>query len=300
MILDKEVEVNITGNIIKYYKELGYEPKCNTKMLVDIKHLPTNSGVKINVSCDICGCFRIVKYQNYNNQFNKGGYYCCVDCGRNKIKETCISKYGFDNPMKSYIIKNKKESTNIEKYGVVSYSKTIEYKDKFKNTCMNRYGFDNPMKSSTIKNKLIDTLNFKYGVSNIMFLESTKDKIKETCIFRYGVSNISKLNLPKITSKFFNNIMYQSSYELDFLEYCLLNNIDVERGKSFRYMFEDKEHTYHSDFFLPEYNLICEIKSNYTYNCDLYRNILKSQSVLGYNFLFIIDKEYSEFNLLIK
>ena len=201
MILDKEVEVNITGNIIKYYKELGYEPKCNTKMLVDIKHLPTNSGVKINVSCDICKCVRVVKYQNYNNQFNKGGYYCCVDCGRNKIKETCISKYGFDNPMKSYIIKNKKESTNIEKYGVVSYSKTIEYKDKFKNTCMNRYGFDNPMKSSTIKNKLIDTLNFKYGVSNIMFLESTKDKIKETCIFRYGVSNISKLNLPKITSK---------------------------------------------------------------------------------------------------
>lgn len=300
MILDEEVEVNITGNIIKYYKELGYNPKCNTKLLVSVKHLPTNSCVKVNVSCDICKCFRIVKYQNYNNQLNKGGYYCCVDCGRNKIKETCISKYGFDNPMKSFDIKKKKENTNIKKYGVVSYSQTTEYKDKFKNTCINRYGFDNPMKSNIIKNKLIETLKLKYGVSNIMFLESTKNKIKETCIYRYGVSNISKLNIPKITSKFFNNIMYQSSYELDFIKYCILNDIIVERGKSFRYILNNKEHIYHSDFFLPDYNLICEVKSNYTYNYDLYRNILKAQSVLDYNFLFIIDKEYSALDLLLE
>ena len=236
MILDKSVQVHMTGNCMTYYKELGYIPKCNTKMLVDVKHLPINSCVKINVSCDICKCLGIVKYQNYNNQFNKGGYYSCIKCSRSKIKETCLSKYGFDNPMKSFDIKKKRQNTNIKKYGVLSYSQTIEYKDKFRNTSMIRYGFDNPMKSNIIKNKLIETLNFKYGVSNIMFLENTKNKIKETCISKYGVSNISKLNIPKITSKFFNNIMYQSSYELDFLKYCLLKNIKVERGKSFRYI----------------------------------------------------------------
>lgn len=299
MILDKKVEVHITGNCMVYYKELGYEVKCNTKMLVEVKDLPINSCIKINVSCDICKCVRVVKYQNYNNQFNKGGYYCCVECSKSKIKETCISKYGFDNPMKSFDVKKKRENTNIEKYGVVSFSKTIEYKDKFRNTSMIRYGFDNPMKSNIIKNKLIDTLNLKYGVSNIMFLESIKDKIKETCLSKYGVSNISKLNIPKITSKFFNNIMYQSSYELDFLRYCILNKIDVERGKSFRYILDNKEHIYHSDFFLPKYNLICEIKSNYTYNCDLVRNIIKSKSVLEYDFIFIIDKEYSKLNTIL-
>ncbi len=93
--------------------------------------------------------------------------------------------------------------------------------------------------------------------------------------------------------------MYQSSYELDFLKYCLLKNIKVERGKSFRYIQASKEHIYHSDFFLPEHALICEVKSNYTYNYDLEKNMLKSKSVIGYNFIFLIDKEYSELNIML-
>ena len=154
MIIDKKVKVYVSGINVKYYKNLGYVFENNSFIDVDILHLPLNSGVKIKTSCDICGIIREVKYQNYNNQLKKGGYFCCVKCSRYKIKEACILKYGVDNPMKSKEILEKVKSTNFKKYGFDSYSKTEEYKEKFRITNLNRYGVENPMKFEPIKDKL--------------------------------------------------------------------------------------------------------------------------------------------------
>jgi hypothetical protein len=64
----------------------------------------------------------------------------------------------------------------------------------------------------------------------------------------------------------------------------------------------DKKRKYHSDFYLPDYNLICEVKSLYTYNDDYDENMLKMEYTIksGYNFLFIIDKNYNELEEKIK
>ena len=55
------------------------------------------------------------------------------------------------------------------------------------------------------------------------------------------------------------------------------------------------------DFYLPDYNLIIEIKSSYTYNYDIERNITKKKYSIenGYNFIFIINKDYSELNSIL-
>ena len=54
-------------------------------------------------------------------------------------------------------------------------------------------------------------------------------------------------------------------------------------------------------FYLTDYNLIVEIKSSYTYECELEQNLLKQKACLeqGYDFIFIINKNYDEFNELI-
>ena len=54
---------------------------------------------------------------------------------------------------------------------------------------------------------------------------------------------------------------------------------------------------YYPDYYLPEYNLIVEIKSDYTYKKELDKNICKRKSCVeqGYNFIFIINKNYDEF-----
>lgn len=64
------------------------------------------------------------------------------------------------------------------------------------------------------------------------------------------------------------------------------------------YYYNNELHYYHSDFYIPEKNLIVEIKSTFTLNYDLEKNLIKEKSCLdkGFNFIFVIDKNYSKLN----
>lgn len=66
-IMQNEVQVTLTSNIISYYEQLGYEiprykdprgrlkVKENTKIIVDIKHLKKGCGIQVAMACDECG-----------------------------------------------------------------------------------------------------------------------------------------------------------------------------------------------------------------------------------------------------
>jgi len=71
--------------------------------------------------------------------------------------------------------------------------------------------------------------------------------------------------------------------------------------KPIPYLYENKNKYYHPDFYYKHLNLIIEIKSNYTYNKELNKNLSKRKSCIekGYKFIFIIDKKYNEFEKLI-
>ena len=89
------------------------------------------------------------------------------------------------------------------------------------------------------------------------------------------------------------------------LNYCENNSIIdlISNGPSIEYILESNNtnHTYHSDFFIENLNLIIEIKSTYTYNIHLDKNLMKKKysKLNGYNFIFIIDKDYTEFENII-
>ena len=93
---------------------------------------------------------------------------------------------------------------------------------------------------------------------------------------------------------------YQGTYELDFLE-KYYNKITIEKIHPIQYKLNENVHYYHPDFYLPEYNLIVEIKSIYTYEYEIDKNLSKREYSLRseYNFLFIIDKDYVKFEELI-
>jgi len=100
----------------------------------------------------------------------------------------------------------------------------------------------------------------------------------------------------------YNDILFsQGTYELDFLNFCEKNNIVnlISNGPSINYMIDslNTNHIYHSDFFIEKYNLIIEIKSNYTYEVELEKNLMKEKysKLAGFDFLFIIDKNYDDF-----
>jgi hypothetical protein len=100
-------------------------------------------------------------------------------------KETCLEKYGAENPMQSQEFKDKSKSsklerygdenynnpekgksTMIEKYGVDHNSKTQAFKDNFKATSLENWGTESPNQSTEVKNKQINSCLEKYGVKN--------------------------------------------------------------------------------------------------------------------------------------
>jgi hypothetical protein len=113
--------------------------------------------------------------------------------------------------------------------------------------------------------------------------------------FNYWLLKTYKIKTYRNTKLF-----YQGSYELDFLE-NFESKIHIKNGLSFDYFSKNKNHKYFSDFYLPEFNLIIEIKSSFTFYSNKSINLLKEQKVLnsGYNFIFIIDKDYSDFSKII-
>ncbi len=96
-------------------------------------------------------------------------------------------------------------------------------------------------------------------------------------------------------------LRYQGTYEKHFLDFCFENKIPVKKAKTIRYYFDSKRRVYYPDYYLENKNLIIEIKSTYTYKKHLEKNIAKKNSCIeqGFNFIFIIDKNYKDFKSLI-
>ena len=116
--------------------------------------------------CPVCD--KPVKFINFSSGYQK---YCSKKCSnssldkQNKTKQTCLKKYGVENPRQSQLIKNKATQTYLKKYGV-----------------------ENPSQNNKIKEKIKQSNINKYGVEYIGQVDVIKDKIKQTCLEKYGVS----------------------------------------------------------------------------------------------------------------
>ena len=214
MIKEIKVLTKINLRNSSYYKKLGYDVS-EKEIYVDVKHLTTNSKVRVTAICEICTSENELTFGKYNVNINRNdkGYYSCFKCKNIEKEKTCIDKYG----VKSYsmtdefkvsesikwkgIQKGSKKGkvTMLEKYGVDSYFKTDimkeknrewmssdSFKEKSKKTMINKYGVDSYSKTD----------NFKEDIS------SKKDlivlKIKESFLKKYGVDSPSKLNEVKL------------------------------------------------------------------------------------------------------
>ena len=283
MLLTNEINIKVNNRYLRKYSELGYgKLKQGDYIVLPIKHVPLNSSVIIEYICDYCNKKYELEYRKYTMKI---GNDCCLTCRPIKHKESCLEKYGVDNISKLPETHNKIKKTNIKKYGSESYTQT----DKFKRDH---------------KNKMLK----KYGVSSFSKTSEWLEKQKRTSLVRYGVENVSQC--PQIFSKqqksryeIFEykdtNLYYQGSYELDFLD-KYYDKYEISSPDSIEYIFENKNKKYFPDFYISKYNLIVEIKSSYTYEKYLKQNLAKQRKCLdmGYNFIFIIDKDYKEFNIL--
>jgi len=72
---------------------------------------------------------------------------------KEKIKQTCLDKYGVEHFFSLDEVKDKKVASYIEKYGVDNPSKLSFIKQKKEKTCLKNYGVTNPSKNAYIHSK---------------------------------------------------------------------------------------------------------------------------------------------------
>jgi len=332
MIRTDKINITINTNKVKNkYEKLGYiipDKYINCVIEIDIKDLNKTSHKHVECECDICGGINRTTYLAYNKSINKHGYYSCSGkCSTFKIKnvkkeiygdenynnkeknkETCLEKYGVENVFKRYDIKEKSKAIIFKKYGVENPSQSDEVKNKKFRTCFDNYGVESPFQSYEIREKIKNTNLEKYGCENPNQNKDVREKSKITSLEKYGVEypmqNIfcfEKQYRSATILRYFENtkIYYQGTYEFDFLKNYY--NIGIKKINSIKYHFENKDRIYFPDFYHEPLNLIIEIKSDYTFNIDLDKNLAKQKSCLdkGYNFIFIINKNYENFQKIL-
>ncbi len=257
---------------------------------INVDDLSFGCRSEVLVKCDICENEKNIKFQKYikNLKTNEGyEFYCCSKkCANEKRKLTTLKKYGVENISQTDHNKEKVKDAFLKKYGFEHAFHSPEVKEKIKKTNIDRYGFENAAQSPLIQSKMRETSLKKFGVEHNMQNEELFNK-----------NQISGKRL-KIHEK--SGLTYRGTYEKDFLD-LYHTKLSIKNIGGITYFFNSKTKKYFPDFYIPELNLIVEIKNSYLYNKNLAQNLAKQRACLelGFNYVFIIDKNYEEFEGLV-
>ena len=178
---------------------------------------------------------------------------------KQKIKQSCLKKYGSENPMQSDIVKLKGRISKFNKYGDENYNNT----KKIQQTMLSKYGVKSPAQ--------MDGYLEKWTKSGVMKKSYTLPSGKEIKVQGYEDKALSIL-LKKYTEE----------------------QIFEQTPPKINYIIDGVNRVFYPDFFIKNDNLIIEVKSRFTYDRWLNKNISKKEysEKMGYKINFwIIDKK---------
>ncbi len=252
-----------------------------------------------------CFCGKKTQFISMVKGFSKTCSYKCmgmVDATKVKRKQTTKEKYGVDN------ISLATRDIASEKMRNKTLEEKLKIQLKSQNTSMERFGELSAMKSKEIQSKVKKTNLLKYGAEYITQVPTFLEKIQNNNLKKYGfksVSQVPEFHNKKISSSFKRKEYIWKSGEISIVqgyEDKVLEELESQ-GYSFNdiktasqdmpkiiYNVDGKERRYFPDIYIPSENMIIEVKSSYTINCDVTVNEAKwtATKALGYNFKVII------------
>ena len=160
-----------------------------------------------------------------------------------KIKQTCLEKYGVDHISKSKEFQNKAHDILREKY------KSTWNLEKCKETWIEKYGVDNPWKAEFVKEKINNTFLEKYG--NIRWVASEEGRKKSSEI---GLDKNVQLKKYNTTKK--NNSFKKSKPEEEC--YILLK----EKYPDIIRQYHSEIYPFNCDFYIPSLDLYIEYQGS--------------------------------------
>lgn len=230
MILDEYVYLNVKYNkILNYYKDLNYDCKLKVDFKVKVEDLRPSEKVKVNVKCEKCGKEKELSYNYYFNNKSNLYFSCSYKCSLDKVKNTCLERYGYDNAAKNPSVKEKTKKTCLDKYGGNSPLSSKRVLNKVKNTCLERYGYECSLQNASVKEKIKETCLERYGHINSAHGVETQKKIKKTNLEKYGAEHYTKSEFIHIDN--INRKKYKFINKLGIKEHNILdidiNNITI-------------------------------------------------------------------------
>jgi hypothetical protein len=253
---------------------------------------------------------------------------CTLENGLEKKRNTCIVKFGYDNPNKSPIIRAKTVDTCTKRYGGPSPMSDPKVVQKAQDTLEERTGFrhslQNPVSmekfNETLYNHLgvtgsaqknpdvralsLVTVRKKYGVDNVSQNPEIHQKKQETSMNNWGV--IWPMQNPDIADKSLKNsflrkefkcpsgrVIICQGFEPFALNMLLLDGIDENdisdvKPEIWYKTSDEKKHRYYTDIFIASRQLCIEVKSAWTFENDREVNLLKQKATQDAGYLHII------------
>ena len=181
-------------------------------------------------------------------------YGCSSYNNKEKYKQTCLDKYGVDNPTKLESIKNKIVETNLKKYGAPYKILTKEYRNNYRKTLDKkliekhpeiidiRMGDDNlPIFTCKCQDKTCNLCSNKtYEIGYYMFYERKYIYKTELC----SIKNPHNANKGTFIELFVRNIL--DTYNIHYIE----NDRKILQGKEL-------------DIYIPKHKLAIECNGIY-------------------------------------
>ena len=195
------------------------------------KYEEVNRDTKIEGYCKTHNCNGTYK-KAFRMLSEHKNFYCqpCLKVIKNnKMKQTCLEKYGHVTNLLVEEIKTKSHSeetmfkrkqTNIIKYGSEYPSQNESVKQKMRKSIYEKFGVEYASQNKDVQTKRTQTNLLKYGVEYTSQNEEIKNKIKATNIKRFGETAPAKNKC--IQQKIENTNLQRYGYK------CALQNKDVQ------------------------------------------------------------------------
>ena len=153
MLITKELELKISGNVYHFYKKNNIHVEKNKINKLPIELVNPQSHLIVDAKCDVCDKEVKIQYRRYNQSLNRGGYYTCSSkCAKEKRILKNLQTHGVKWHFETDDFKKKFKNSNLKKWGDVHFRRSEKWKGKHtelekqkrKETIFNQFLKENP------------------------------------------------------------------------------------------------------------------------------------------------------------
>ena len=147
LIIEEYMIVKPNAKVLKHYKELGYNAKLNTPIVVKNEDVTDGSYIQERIFCDCCHKVVTKYHKDIIVTRKKFGMDLCPECAdiisRERAKTTNLKKYGNKYVIASKYVREKSEETCLERYGIKNGAQSKQANEKREKTNLEKFGSKN-------------------------------------------------------------------------------------------------------------------------------------------------------------